>query len=559
MTMNNRKKIPTTNDNNKITFRKGDRIRVVKPRDRHTPFKVGDEGIVIEVPDNRGYVRALLFKENGNWQFGRSDWSLYIKEIEKSQAKYDPNTKIGICDVCDKEIKRSQIKKYKKFLLCEDCWEKFLTTCNNCGRQISRSEAFQTMEIKTICKECFHRNYFRCNRCEHIFPNSQPHSNGMCEECLDEHNRENGILTPDNKRFVNEKNKYRDLPIGVELEAELEDSEDYNQVYDELDGKGFGVCEDGSLNQGVEVQIPASNGGQTEKLVEKACKVLNQYGYIRDTCGLHIHIGYPSKLGAIKNAIIMGYVSEPILYGVNPASRYYSHYCQPIRKDFTLKQVIKAKIDDIDRLLYSKKYGRNTSKESMNRFKQEKYNECRYYGFNLHSFFYRGTIEFRHHSGTLEPVKIMNWATLLKKILLYAKYNFNREKVLEIEHIKEYEPKSELLFQTIGLPANLKNYFRERYEKFNKKKIEQEQKQVERFTRQGRTRLENQPTPFEASNLTPPPSGYSERLTTRSDLELEQIRLERERFERNELPTDRDTPDDHNIPDQPSRVREVPF
>lgn len=38
-----------------------------------------------------------------------------------------------------------------------------------------------------------------------------------------------------------------------------------------------------------------------------------------------------------------------------------------------------------------------------------KYEACRYYGLNLHTFFQRNTVEFRHHEGTVAVDKLLYW------------------------------------------------------------------------------------------------------------------------------------------------------
>lgn len=52
--------------------------------------------------------------------------------------------------------------------------------------------------------------------------------------------------------------------------------------------------------------------------------------------------------------------------------------------------------------------------------KTDKYNGARYTGLNIHSFFYRGTIEFRHHSGTVNADKAKNWGMICAAIIEYA-------------------------------------------------------------------------------------------------------------------------------------------
>ena len=96
-----------------------------------------------------------------------------------------------------------------------------------------------------------------------------------------------------------------------------------------------------------------------------------------------------------------------------------------------------------------------------------KYNDCRYFGFNLHSLFYRDTIEFRYHAGTIEPEKIMSWSKLLRSILIYVRYSYNKGDVLGLIEQPVISGKLRYLGDMLNLDGSLKSYFLNRYIKFN--------------------------------------------------------------------------------------------
>jgi len=56
---------------------------------------------------------------------------------------------------------------------------------------------------------------------------------------------------------------------------------------------------------------------------------------------------------------------------------------------------------------------------------RDKYNRARYHAWNLHSFFYRKTIEVRLHGGTTQYGKITAWSMLLADFVDYAKASSN--------------------------------------------------------------------------------------------------------------------------------------
>jgi len=446
-----------------MNFHIGNKVKV-KYGNSYIHTKTGSEGIVKEINGNR--IEVEFYKLTGEEHPTPVIFSIIKTDLIKIGGKKTKKTKKTIsvkCEECGEEISKSSdnTHEHEGDFYCQDCWDDNFTYCNDCGDPMRRNQGYETDPGDLICEECYGDHYFTCEGCGGIFHEDDYGSEGLCRSCCKE--REHETSAPDNKRYVEKKSIYRDIPVGVEIEAE---GGDYGKVEGILSDEGFGICEDGSLENGIEVQIPASNNGNNEKLIHKACKILNQNGFrISDRCGLHIHLGYPSRLKAIKNLLLLAYVCEPVFYAVNPKSREDNRYCYPVRRSFKLKNILEAKLDDIDKLFYYSKYGQ-LNKKQLKELKKQKYNDCRYYGFNLHSYFFRGTVEFRYHSGTTEPQKILKWIALLKKILIYAKYNFNQDKVLAVEKSKSAPERIDKLFRLIRLPKDLRLYFGKRYEKF---------------------------------------------------------------------------------------------
>jgi hypothetical protein len=161
----------------------------------------------------------------------------------------------------------------------------------------------------------------------------------------------------------------------------------------------------------------------------------------------------------------MIYACEPVFYALNPKSRQDNHYFQPLLKTFSVAEILKTKTIEIDQLFYSKKHHRLT-KSRLKYFKKFKWNECRYFGFNLHSLFYQKTIEFRYHAGTMNPHKIIQWINFLKAILLYVRFNYDQEKVLRLIEQPTILGKIKELKQLLKLSEPLFSYLVNRYLKF---------------------------------------------------------------------------------------------
>lgn len=365
------------------------------------------------------------------------------------------------CYQCGKCYPADKLTLFDTEMWCGECLDEYTTLCDDCGDRIYTDDAHYTADDYPICNRCYDDNYFYCDRCERIYHNEN-WDNGLCDRCSEDEGSPEA--TPNDKRYYSKSR--RDLPVGVEIEAE---GGDYMDVYDELTPKGFGVSKDGSLKDGIEVQVPASNGGNTEKLIKQACESLKRNGFkISSRCGLHVHIEFPSRKKTIKRLLLMVYACEPILYAVNPKSRKDNNFCKSLAPAFKVGEILATETAKIDKLFYSKGNGR-TTQNAIKIYKMSKWNECRYFGFNLHSLFFRNTIEFRYHAGTIEAQKIISWVWLLRSILLYVRYNYDKPEVLGLIEQPTILGKFRYMSDMLKLNERHISYFLNRYIRFNKK------------------------------------------------------------------------------------------
>lgn len=133
---------------------------------------------------------------------------------------------------------------------------------------------------------------------------------------------------------------------------------------------------------------------------------------------------------------------ERALFDLVAPSRYDGSYSKPAREHYSFESI---PVKEFKQALLARMYGRNfqdsykdgmvTWKENKKIFSErtDKYNGVRYYALNLHSFFYRGTIEFRHHHGTTNPDKMAHWGLICANIIEYA----NKKSVKDIKNLPE--------------------------------------------------------------------------------------------------------------------------
>jgi len=188
----------------------------------------------------------------------------------------------------------------------------------------------------------------------------------------------------------------------------------------------FSVVRDGSLGPyGFEINTAPASGTAFIEQVNDICRVLNANGARVDrSCGLHIHIDgrgltpvevlrFTRVSNAIREAITM----------VLPPSRHGNDnsYCIPYPSSFEgtiamhpLGDTVDSRFTNLAKAVYGcgDEYARHAIKtmSDVQAYSVHKYSTNRYWWVNLHSWFHRGTIEVRSHSGTTSPRKMVMWA-----------------------------------------------------------------------------------------------------------------------------------------------------
>lgn len=186
------------------------------------------------------------------------------------------------------------------------------------------------------------------------------------------------------------------------------------------------IVYDGSLpSSGFEINTAPAGGDIFIKQIKEICGELNNAGAIvNKKCGLHIHLDARDfNYKDIQSLIKVYNTIEPCLFAMVEEHRRRSHYCMPCAEKY-MKGIPhhswystdgKVKHHNVKNNVVDSVYGANGLPE-----KKSKYNDARYNALNLHSWFYRGTIEYRLLEGTIDPKEIINWGMMWSNILNYA-------------------------------------------------------------------------------------------------------------------------------------------
>jgi hypothetical protein len=195
---------------------------------------------------------------------------------------------------------------------------------------------------------------------------------------------------------------------------------------------GWGVCYDGSC--GFEVKSPILSGDAGLASVAMMLRAMSNVGaHVSSSCGIHIHVDTRDfredyrKVGNL--AAMVSRVEDIILACVN-RSRTGNTYCRSYNPR-VLRGIRNAQsLEDVMLGWYGYSDGgrRDMSDSARAEYLRYVYNDrtqhyhgTRYNGANMHSMFYRGSIEMRYFNSTLARADLVqSWIALCVATVEYA-------------------------------------------------------------------------------------------------------------------------------------------
>lgn len=158
---------------------------------------------------------------------------------------------------------------------------------------------------------------------------------------------------------------------------------------------------DASVRNGFEVVSPVLQGSNGLDQVNTVAQALDDAGAgVNVNCGLHVHFDASGlSVDDVRNIVTRYAKYESKIDAFMPNSRRGDNniYCKSIRG-------------------LAPRLARATTVQSLARLQNG-----RYFKVNLQSFLCHGTIEFRQHSGTVNPAKICNWIEFLDSFIESSK------------------------------------------------------------------------------------------------------------------------------------------
>ena len=158
----------------------------------------------------------------------------------------------------------------------------------------------------------------------------------------------------------------------------------------------------------VELVTPKLDYTELTKLQEVVRRVRKAGAKVNRSCGVHVHVDAANhNRQSLKNLISIMYSKEDMLFkALDVNEQRASRGCQKVREPM-LKKARKLSSDETKdlTLLENIWYEGHVNPT-------DHYNWTRYHALNLHSVFYRGTVEFRMFNSTLHAGRIAAYVNL---------------------------------------------------------------------------------------------------------------------------------------------------
>ena len=257
----------------------------------------------------------------------------------------------------------------------------------------------------------------------------------------------------------------------IAAEIEVAGIKDNKKIVENVVRKWNGsIVYDGTLPKpnGFEINTSPAAGDLYVKQISEICDKLAKAGAIvNNTCGLHVHLDARDYNYCDLNRLIKVYAAiEPTLYCMVPPNRRNNAYS--IKCGVKLENAIKFSRSHLELkdAIVTAIYGSPDSVSYRTDKRGAGHGTGRYYALNLHSWFYRGTIECRLFDGTLDKNEIIDWGVLWANILDFAAHSSDDDVSAAMKKDKSYES----LVHIVKDNQELRTFIDARYDMYAKKK-----------------------------------------------------------------------------------------
>jgi Putative amidoligase enzyme len=229
------------------------------------------------------------------------------------------------------------------------------------------------------------------------------------------------------KFFTDDSDSY--AHVGIEIETESGLYLKKGEITDRVNA----IKSDGSISSwGMELLTQPSSGKELIKTIDDIYGKLKSLGWTGSyATGMHNHVDFRNpKPNEVKKMFLLGYLFEPFIQSKIPKERRGGRYSGSIRQLFSYDEILRIASKDVDKLFYSAEtLGMNAKGLGNKRVfggdlsgrKANHGNGLRYLGLNLHSIFFRGTVEFRYPHTVIDEKHAKSFALLFASLVEFAR------------------------------------------------------------------------------------------------------------------------------------------
>lgn len=156
----------------------------------------------------------------------------------------------------------------------------------------------------------------------------------------------------------------------------------------------------------VEMITPKLDYAEIPKLQDAVRAVRQIHAKVNDSCGLHVHVDasrFDNK--TLKNLMSIMYSKEELLFqALDVPETRVERWCKPVRENVLKK--VRSMTPNAGRSRLERIWYEGDVRTG------EHYNWTRYHALNLHSMFYRGTVEYRLFNSTLHAGRVKAYVHL---------------------------------------------------------------------------------------------------------------------------------------------------
>lgn len=398
-------------------------------------------------------INRVVFTEFMRWvkRWVKADKKKRNMERFRDIFKRFRNTSnLFYCGGCDTPVFSNNLRgiaKRDEGLMCASC-----NQCSTCCSCVSCTGCRNRKPSNNICKSCkVCRKCCQCascsvcgresshNYCGYAFTDAQKKNDrgcGRCYKCCDcgDYNKVPfaGFDKPQFhkptllQRTVNPTSRY----IATEIECAGIKGRGM-PIYEAVRKWGGATVGDGSLGiKGFEINSAPAGGDLYVQQVEDICAAIKkQHGFLDNKCGLHVHVDardmnyydirrFVRVYAAVEDALF-AMVSPQRIEGITDENGKLHQYCQPCGKRYVASiEEGRLPYDKIKSDVITSVYSAPSTQNL--RYRKRGNGIPRYNALNLHSWFYRGTIEARMFDGCIDPEPITKWGIMWAMIADYV-------------------------------------------------------------------------------------------------------------------------------------------